>query len=78
MGNVKQKKAPSPAVGCHRFGEKVVFIISPILSLFFSGPLRKYQPIRAESVAAAMVANAANNPGAVSIYESDQLKKIER
>jgi uncharacterized protein YbjT (DUF2867 family) len=68
---------PSLLVGKRRefrFGEKVASIISPILSPFFLGPLKKYQPIRAESVAAALVANAANDPAAVTIYESDQIK----
>ncbi len=61
-----------------RFGEKVAIIIATIFSPFFLRSLRKYQPIHAESVAAAMVSNATNNPVAVSIYESDQIKKIEQ
>ncbi len=61
-----------------RFGEKVAIIIATIFSPFFLRSLRKYQPIHAESVAAAMVSNATNNPVAVSIYESDQIKKIKQ
>jgi uncharacterized protein YbjT (DUF2867 family) len=58
-----------------RFGEKIGAIVSPILSPLLFGPMKKYRPVEAETVAKFMVAIANKQPRLGNyIYESDVLK----
>ncbi len=59
----------------YRAGEKMAALISPLLIPLLAGPLKKYRPIRAETVARAMdiVAGAGLTGG---IYESDRIQEI--
>jgi uncharacterized protein YbjT (DUF2867 family) len=58
-----------------RIGERIAIAVAPILAPLLIGPLRKYRPVKAESVALAMVrsADGATPPG---IIESDQIQKL--
>lgn len=50
-------------------------LLGPLAPLML-GPLRKYRPIRAEAVAAALVAAAQVRPPGVHVYESDELQRV--
>ena len=56
-----------------RSGERIAEKLSRALSFLLIGPLRKYRPIEARAVAAAMIAIAKQQPAGVHIYESDQI-----
>jgi uncharacterized protein YbjT (DUF2867 family) len=58
-----------------RRGEKVGLAVGKVISPFLLGGLRKYRPIAADAVAAAMVYSAVNDqsPGVV---ESDQIARL--
>lgn len=57
-----------------RFGEKVAIMLTPILSPFLLGSLRKYKPVKASSVARFMVRISHEEPvSGIHIYESDQI-----
>ena len=57
-----------------RFGEKIGAIIAPILSPLLFGPMKKYRPVEAQSVARFMVRVANKQPRLGNhIYESDVL-----
>jgi uncharacterized protein YbjT (DUF2867 family) len=59
-----------------RLGEKIGEGAAKIFSFLFVGPLRKYRPIEASVVAAAMVAVAKRNWAGANIYESDQIQAL--
>ncbi|TWT16019.1 oxidoreductase [Planomicrobium sp. CPCC 101079] len=61
-----------------RLGEKTATALSPIFSLFLTGPLQKYKPVSARSVANAMYAAAQTNQSGIFTYPSDQIKKISQ
>lgn len=52
-----------------RLGERIMGILSPL----FTGPLRKYSPIKARSVAKAMLRAAQGGLSGVHVYESNQI-----
>lgn len=45
-----------------RFGERIAILAAPVLSFALVGPLRRYRPIAAETVARAMVGIAKESP----------------
>jgi uncharacterized protein YbjT (DUF2867 family) len=56
-----------------RWGESLATRLSPVLQPLFLGPLKKYQPIGAERVAAALV-TAARTPGSkIQVLESSEM-----
>jgi uncharacterized protein YbjT (DUF2867 family) len=57
-----------------RAGEKFAEKIAGLFSFAFVGPLKKYRPIEAHTVAAAMVGTAKQHPRGVNIYESDRIQ----
>ena len=59
-----------------RSGEVIAEKISRALSLLLLGPLRKYRPIEARAVAAAMIAVAKQQPAGIHFYESDRIAQI--
>lgn len=59
-----------------RLGEKIGERAAKIFSFLFAGPLRKYRPIEASAVAAAMIAAAKRNLTGVNIFESDQIQAL--
>ena len=58
--------------------EKAAGLVSKPLRPFLAGPLRKYRPIRADAVAAAMVTAAQQRRPGVHIFESDELARVGR
>lgn len=56
-----------------RAGEQASERVLGALSFVLRGPLRKYRPIAARTIARAMVAVAQRQPGGVRIIESDQI-----
>ena len=56
-----------------RAGEQVSAWVLKALSFVLRGPLRKYRPIEARTIARAMVAMAKRQPGGVQVIESDQI-----
>ena len=61
--------------GVNRPKEQFAELFSKPLRPFLSGPLRKYRPIHADVVAAALVNAAQQGRPGVRIFESDQLEK---
>jgi uncharacterized protein YbjT (DUF2867 family) len=61
-----------------RTGEKIGNAVMGALSWAMIGPLRKYRPIGAATVARAMVAVAAAAPKGVNVFESDLIEEIAR
>ncbi|HEX4948659.1 MAG TPA: NAD(P)H-binding protein [Blastocatellia bacterium] len=59
-----------------RPGEQWAEKISRAISFLLVGPLRKYRPIEARAVAAAMIAIAKQQPPGIHIYESDRIAQI--
>ncbi|MCI0696437.1 oxidoreductase [candidate division KSB1 bacterium] len=59
-----------------RLGEKLAERVTKIFSFLFVGPLRKYRPIKASVVAAAMIAVAKRNLAGNNIFESDQIQAL--
>lgn len=60
----------------HRPAERFGLAVASGVSLALVGPLRKYRPIQAATVAKAMVRLAIQAPGGVRIYESDELEQL--
>jgi uncharacterized protein YbjT (DUF2867 family) len=59
-----------------RLGEKIGERLAKIFSFIFVGPLRKYRPIAASVVAAAMIAVAKQNLAGINVFESDQIQAL--
>lgn len=59
-----------------RVGERMGQVLMQPVAPIMAGPLRKYRPIEADAVAAAMVAVAQVHPLGVHIYESDELQRL--
>jgi uncharacterized protein YbjT (DUF2867 family) len=59
-----------------RSGERIAEKVSRALSFLLIGPLRKYRPIEARAVAAAMIAVAKQSANGIHIYESDRIAQI--
>ena len=56
-----------------RLGERVAMIAAPVLSLALLGPLRRYKPIHAHTVARAMVRVAREAPRGPNVFEYDAM-----
>jgi uncharacterized protein YbjT (DUF2867 family) len=57
-----------------RFGERVAMLAAPVMSLMLPGPFRRYRPIRAETVARAMVRLAREAPRGPNVFEFDAIQ----
>lgn len=60
----------------HRAGEELASKIMKPLSSLMVGPLRKYKPIEAETVAKAMLYVASQHQKGVHIYPSDEIASL--
>ncbi|MGM7634352.1 oxidoreductase [Bacillus sp. Hm123] len=58
-----------------RLGEGIAEKLASVFPFLFTGPLKKYQPIHAKTVAHAMVAMALTESGGVHMYESENIAK---
>lgn len=57
-----------------RLGEKIGILLAPVLQPFLQGPLKKYRPVQAASVARFMVKVAHETTvSKVNVYESDMI-----
>ncbi|WP_343701597.1 NAD(P)H-binding protein [Chitinophaga sp.] len=52
-----------------RFGEQVAQLLMPAFNLFMKGRWRKYRPVKAETVAAAMITKAKSGEKGVTVVE---------
>jgi uncharacterized protein YbjT (DUF2867 family) len=59
-----------------RTGESVAQRVMPALEWMLVGPLRRYRPIHASTVARAMVRLAREQPRGVRVVESDEIQQI--
>lgn len=59
-----------------RLGEKISQAVSNAVPFIFAGPLRKYRPIPASQVAAAMVEVAKRELSGVNVFESGELPAL--
>ncbi|MNK38593.1 Aspartate-semialdehyde dehydrogenase [compost metagenome] len=59
-----------------RRGEDFAKKLSPLLNTFMIGPLKKYRPIQAETIAKAMAVAALNFHEGRYVYESDEIQNI--
>jgi uncharacterized protein YbjT (DUF2867 family) len=57
-----------------RFGERVAMLAAPVMPLLLPGPLRRYRPIRAETVARAMLRIAREAPRGPNVFEFDAMQ----
>ena len=57
-----------------RTGERIAEAVLKVFSFMLSGSWKKYRPIEARAVAAAMVGVAKRHPQGVNVFESDQIK----
>lgn len=62
----------------HRTGEAIGAKIMTPLSVLMLGPLRKYRPIQAETVASAMLRAAAQDQKGTKVYPSDKIERLGR
>lgn len=60
----------------HRTGESVGLAVMRGTAFAMVGPLRKYRPIAAATVAEAMVRVALRAPHGVNVYESDEIERL--
>jgi nucleoside-diphosphate-sugar epimerase len=59
----------------HRPGERAGIFVAELMAPLLVGPLRKYRPIRADDVAAAML-YAANHELSGGVIESDAIARL--
>ena len=59
-----------------RPAERVAVLLSPLVSWALLGPLARYRPIKAETVARAMLRIAREAPRGAHVYESDQIRRL--
>ena len=60
----------------HRPAERLGLAVASGVSIALVGPLRKYRPIQAGTVAEAMVRVAVKAPGGVNVYASDIIERL--
>jgi uncharacterized protein YbjT (DUF2867 family) len=60
----------------HRRGESIGVAVMRGTAFALVGPLRKYRPIAAATVAEAMVRVALRGPRGVNVYESDEIERL--
>ncbi|HEY5039084.1 MAG TPA: oxidoreductase, partial [bacterium] len=56
--------------------ERILEIVLKPLPFLFVGPLQKYRPIQAQTIARAMVKTAQTNLVGVHVWESNQIEKL--
>ncbi|HKS28299.1 MAG TPA: oxidoreductase [Pyrinomonadaceae bacterium] len=61
-----------------RAGERVAEKGMKLFSFLLAGPLKKYRPVHARDVAAAMIRVATENPAGVNRFESDRIAEIAK
>ncbi|SBW08628.1 conserved hypothetical protein [uncultured Dysgonomonas sp.] len=61
-----------------RFGERVLSFAMKIFSIFLTGKLKKYRPIKAKDVAEAMYRIAQQNTVGLHVYRSDEITDIAK
>jgi uncharacterized protein YbjT (DUF2867 family) len=61
-----------------RTGERAGIAVMQAASFLLAGPLRKYRPISADTVAAAMVQVARTAPRGVNVFESNDIERAAR
>ena len=69
---------PSWLVGARAKGrpiERMAGLLSPLVAWAFVGPLARYRPIKAETVARAMVRVAREAPRGTHVYESEDIRR---
>jgi len=66
------KRAPS------RPAERIAGLLSPLVGWVMMGPLARYRPIKAATVARAMVRVARDAPHGAQVYESDEIRRLGR
>ncbi|HVN30647.1 MAG TPA: NAD(P)H-binding protein [Thermoanaerobaculaceae bacterium] len=59
-----------------RLGERIAALALPLVSFLLVGPARKYRPIKASAVAAAMLKVAATEPPGVNVFESNRIAAL--
>ncbi|QCK14147.1 oxidoreductase [Mangrovivirga cuniculi] len=59
----------------NRLGEDLFKGFSKVFGWIFSGPLKKYKPVKAEKVARSMISRAQQNVDGIEIIESEQIQK---
>lgn len=57
----------------YRLGERIAIVAAPVLSATLIGRLRRYRPIKAETVARAMVTLAREAPLGANVFEYDAM-----
>jgi len=60
-----------------RLGERIGILFARILSPFMIGPIKRYRPIKAKTVARAMIKLANSSAGKI-IYESNELRELAK
>jgi len=61
-----------------RPAESIARVLSPLVAWAFLGPLARYRPIKAATVARAMVRIAREAPRGAHVYESDAIRRLGR
>ncbi|ANY67145.1 oxidoreductase [Paenibacillus sp. BIHB 4019] len=61
-----------------RFGERLAAALSGVLSPLYSGPLRKYAPVEAGTVAKAMILAAKSGQAGIHMHENEQIVKVKQ
>lgn len=61
-----------------RAGERVAEKVMKLFSFLLAGPLRKYRPVHARTVAEAMIRVGLQRPAGVNAFESDRIIEIAR
>ena len=61
-----------------RPAESISRVLSPLVAWAFLGPLARYRPIKAATVARAMVRIAREAPRGAHVYESDAIRRLGR
>jgi uncharacterized protein YbjT (DUF2867 family) len=59
-----------------RPAERVAMLLSPLVGWSRRGPLARYRPIKAETVARAMLRIAREAPRGVHVYESERIRRL--
>lgn len=61
-----------------RTGERVAERAMKLFSFLLAGPLKKYRPVHARTVARAMIKVAVQRPAGVNVFESDRIAEMTR
>lgn len=61
-----------------RSAERIAGLLSPLVGWVMMGPLARYRPINAATVARALVRVARDAPRGAHVYESDEIRRLGR